>query len=188
MSACRLSVWVGLLIALFEMPAYCASQEHWPHVIVNLPGGRVNLFAAVVDSGCLVSVSNSDRIVEMGKVTSHQFSGVGSDARAVPFFIQLDECSGSVIQSVAVAFNGVMNEQDLQVLAITPGLNAAEGIGLAIFNADNKLLPVNMPPLQYTRLNKGINTLSFFAKYRLTKKVLVPGVADAWAEFTLTYQ
>ncbi|CAI8744152.1 fimbrial protein [Pseudomonas chlororaphis] len=189
MSDFRLSVWALLSMFLFELSAYSmAHAAGGANTVVILPGGRLTLSGAVMSGGCLISVSNSDKLVFMGEVRSNQFMGVGSDTQAVPFSIQLEECSSNVIESVAFGFTGAVNQQDLQVLATTPGPSAAKGIGLALFSADNQLLPINAEPTSFTPLNNGVNTLRFLAKYRLTQQHLIPGVANAWADFTLTYQ
>jgi fimbrial protein len=182
------STWTVLLIAFFQVAIHSVASAQEGNTIVTLPGGKVTLFGSVLNGGCLASIRNSDKIVLMGEVRTNQFLGVGSDSQAVPFSIQLDDCASNISESVAVGFSGVANEQDLRVLAIAPGTNAAQGIGLALFDANNNLLPINTAPSHFATLNNGVNTLHFLAKYRLTQLSVVPGVADAWADVTLTYQ
>ncbi|WLI37162.1 fimbrial protein [Pseudomonas sp. FP818] len=189
MNVYRVSIWISILIAFLTISAHSVVHAAGgSNTVVTLPGGRVAVFGAVTTGACSVSISNSDKIVLMGTVRSNQFTGVGSDSQAVPFSIQLDDCNSNVSESVGISFSGIANEEDLQVLAINGGTDAAQGIGLALFDADNQLLAVNADPVEYAPLSKGMNTLSFFAKYRLVEKFLRPGIANATADFTLVYQ
>lgn len=189
MNVYRVSIWVTFLIAFLTISAHSVvNAAGGSNTVVTLPGGRVAVFGAVVNGACSVSISNSDKIVLMGSVRSNQFMGVGSDSQAVPFSIQLDDCNSNVSESVGVSFSGIANKEDFQVLAINGGADAAQGIGLALFDADNQLLAVNANPIEYAPLSKGINTLKFFAKYRLVEQFVRPGVANSTADFTLVYQ
>ncbi|WP_419793424.1 fimbrial protein [Pseudomonas palleroniana] len=188
MSVCRLSKWAVLLVIFLNMSAHSIANAAKGTTVVSVPGGRVTVVGAVINSGCLVSTSNTDKVVQMGEVRSNQFLGVGSDAQPVAFSIQLEDCVRNIRDSIGISFVGVANEHDAEVLAVSPGPNAAQGIGVALFDADNKFLPINTLPVNFTPLNKGVNTLHFFAKYRLAEQHPIPGIADAWANFTLTYQ
>lgn len=196
MNVRRCSVWGAIFLGFIQLSVYSSARASVakpdeviaPHVHALLPGGRVTVVAQVLNGGCLVSLSNTDKIVQLGDVRSNQFSGVGSDAAAVPFSIQLDGCSSNVSESVAVAFTGVVDTQDLQVLAVTPGPGAAEGVGVAIFDERNQLQPINIPPAHFVSLNNGVNTLRFSAKYRMTQLFITPGAVNAYADFTLIYQ
>ncbi|WP_187432817.1 fimbrial protein [Pseudomonas synxantha] len=189
MNVYRVSIWVSVLIAFLTISAHSVvNAAGGSNTVVTLPGGRVAVFGAVTTGACSVSISNTDKIVLMGTVKSNQFMGVGSDSQAVPFSIQLDDCNSNVSESVGIIFSGIANEEDLQVLAITGGADAAQGVGLALFDADNQLLAVNADPIEYASLSKGVNTLSFFAKYRLVEQFVHPGVANATVDFTLVYQ
>ena len=117
MSVCKFFVWGAIFFGVTQL-SICPSVQAAvvlppeivaPHVKSTIPGGRVSVFAQVISGGCTLSVSNTDKFVHMGEVRSNQFAGVGSDAAAVPFSIQLDECSSNVSESVAVAFSGVVS-------------------------------------------------------------------------------
>ncbi|MDU1923310.1 fimbrial protein, partial [Enterobacter sp.] len=64
----------------------------------------------------------------------------------------------------------------------------ATGIGIALFDKDNSLIPLNQPPRRWMQIYTGPTTLHFVAKYRATGKQVTGGVANAQASFSLTYQ
>lgn len=185
----RISISISLIIAyLVIQSGLVANAAGGSNTVVTIPGGRLAVFGAITTSGCSVSITNTDKIILMGNVRTDQFMGVGSDSQAVPFSIQLDDCESNISESVGIGFSGIVAEKDFQVLAITSGAEAAQGIGLALFNADNQLLQLNAMPAEYVQLSKGVNTLKFFAKYRLVEPLSRPGTANAVADVNLVYE
>lgn len=180
-----LPVFFLLFLECFFNAAYGAGGHNTK---VTLPGGKLTLIGAVTSSGCLLSMSNSDKKISIGIISSNQFAGVGSDGQAVPFSIQLDDCSSNVSQSVGISFSGVTDRNDSRVLAIESIDGSAQGIGVALFDKDNNLLEVNPSSGYYTVLNNGMNTLNFLAKYRMTSEKFAPGYANSFVDFTLTYE
>ncbi len=155
---------------------------------MTVRGGNVKLRSSVVDAACLISLSNTDAYVQLGEWRTNQFKTVGSDSNAIPFSIQLDECSTHIWQAVSIRFQGIADKHDVQVLAMTSAANTAQGIGLAIFDIHDEIMPINAEPRHVILLNRGVNTLRFFAKYRMTQPLLTPGDASAWAAFTVIYE
>ncbi len=125
--------------------------------------------------------------VNMGQISSNRFHSSGEDANPVPFDIHLQDRSTAVSQRVGVSFRGVADGKNPEVLSVGEGPGIATGIGIALFDKDNQLIPLNSPPGAWTRLYSGPTTLHFVAKYRATGKQVTWGAANAQI-WSLTYQ
>lgn len=61
------------------------------------------------------------------------------------------------------------------MLSVGEGPGIATGIGIAFFNKEDQLIPLNGPPSLWQRLYTGPTTLHFVAKYRATGKQVTGG-------------
>ena len=86
-----------------------------------------------------------------------------------------------------MAFNGVTDEKDPTVLAVTSGAASAAHVGIGIFDSSGNVIVPNTAPQLFTTLKDDTNVLNFVAKYRATAENVSPGEADAQTWFTLTY-
>lgn len=173
----------GLLI--FLLPSLALAGNQWN---VTLPGGNMRFQGTVIAESCRVEAGDRQMTVRMGQISSNRFHDAGEDTRPVPFDIHLRDCSTAVSQRVGVAFRGVADGKDPDVLSVGEGPGVASGIGVALFDGENNLIPINSPPANWTRLYSGPTTLHFVAKYRATGHQVTGGVANAQAWFSLTYQ
>ncbi|SLM61974.1 MULTISPECIES: fimbrial protein [Dickeya] len=171
-----------LLIILFS-PAVVAGH-HWN---VVLPGGNMRFQGEIIAESCRVEAADQHMTVLMGQMPDNRLQGIGSDAGAVPFVIHLLDCNPTVRERVGVAFQGVADSANPDVLAIADGPQAARGVGVALFNAENRLIALNREPQTWARLSPGSVDLHFVAKYRATRHEISGGVANAQAWFSLTY-
>ncbi|HAV9433287.1 TPA: fimbrial protein [Escherichia coli] len=73
---------------------------------------------------------------------------------------------------------------DTQATAVPVATN----IGVALFDDEGNLVPINRPPANWKRLYSGSTSLHFIAKYRATGRRVTGGIANAQAWFSLTYQ
>lgn len=145
--------------------------------------GKIHLRGNITTSTCHVLISNSSQIVEMGMLRTNQFSSLGSLSDAVPFEIELQGCD----RNFTIAFYGVSDSKDPQVLKAGRGVNAVKGVGLAIFDLKGNIIP---PDSIHKRLDKTYpreSPLRFVARYRATSRQVIGGNADAWTEFKLSY-
>lgn len=173
----------GLLIFLF--PSLALAGNHWN---VTLPGGNMRFQGVIIAESCRVEAGDQQMTVNMGQISSNRFHSSGEDANPVPFDIHLQDCSTAVSQRVGVSFRGVADGKNPEVLSVGEGPGIATGIGIALFDKDNQLIPLNSPPGAWTRLYSGPTTLHFVAKYRATGKQVTGGAANAQIWFSLTYQ
>ncbi|MDK1705092.1 fimbrial protein [Serratia rubidaea] len=172
------------VIALLLVSKVAAGNRH--HVVID--GGTVHLRGGLTAAACTVSADSANQTVDMGQFRSNQFNGVGSLAPPVAFSFRLHDCSTAVSNAVGVAFLGVADGKDPQVLRAGAGQNAATGVGLALFDNQGALIIPNTEPLHWTPLMQGDMTLRFLARYRATSRQVTGGNADAWTWFSLTYQ
>ncbi|VTO12745.1 type 1 pilus biosynthesis fimbrial protein [Klebsiella variicola] len=104
--------------------------------------------------------------VNLGQISSNRFHDVGEDSNPIPFAIHLQDCSTAVSQHVGVAFHGVADGKNPDVLSVGEGPGIASGIGIALFDSQGQQLPLNRPPDRWVPLYRGPTTLNFVAKYR----------------------
>lgn len=126
--------------------------------------------------------------VNMGRISSNRFHSPGEDANPVPFDIHLYDCSTAVSETIGVSFDGVADGKNPDVLSIGEGPGIAKGVGIALFDRNDQLIPLNKPPVLWQRMYNGLTTLRFIAKYRATAKDVTGGVTNAQVWFSLTYQ
>lgn len=171
---------VGLL-----MVSAVAMAEGW-NVVID--GGITHFRGGLIAEACTVSTDSRHQTVDMGQLRSNQFRGVGSLTSPVGFSIRLTECSTAVSDRVVVTFTGVTDSRDPQVLKAGEGVNAATGVGLAIFDEQGEIVVPNTQPRVWSHLHEGDNRLQFLARYRATDSQVTGGNADALTWFELTYQ
>lgn len=155
---------------------------------VIIDGGMVHLKGKIVGAACTVAIESKHQVVDMGKIRSNFFSGVGSDALPVPFFIKLTDCSSDISNSVGVGFWGNIDTKNPNIFKVTSKFGSgAEGIGVALFTSSNDLILPNTQISETYTLHNGDNRLQFIAKYRATSLQIKPGIAEAVTWFSLTY-
>lgn len=176
---------INSYLLMLLLPACALAGDKWN---VTLPGGGMRFQGFIIAESCRVEIGNRQMIVKMGQISSNRFHAAGEDTNPVPFDIHLHECNSAVSERVGIAFHGVADNKNPDVLSVGEGPGIATGIGIALFDNDGTLIPINHPPISWTQLYNGKTTLRFIAKYRSTGREVTGGVADAQAWFSLTYQ
>ncbi|EFN4431320.1 TPA: fimbrial protein [Escherichia coli] len=174
----------GVVLLLMMSADASAGNRH--HVVID--GGITHFRGVLTAEACTVSTDSRSQTVDMGPLRSNQFNGVGSLTSPVSFSIRLTECSTAVSDQVGVAFYGVTDGKDPQVLKAGEGSSAATGVGLALFDEQGQIIVPNTQPRIWNRLHDGDNSLRFHARYRATSRQVTGGNADAFTWFALTYQ
>nr|WP_260679904.1 fimbrial protein [Serratia liquefaciens] len=126
-------------------------------------------------------------VVKMERLRNHQFHSVGADTDGVAFDIDLQECNIVMVRRLGLMFNGIVNRQNPEVLSIGEGPGIATGIGIALFDQTNNLIPLNKTIYSLNKRSIDKNTLHFVAKYRATRAHVSGGEANSQAYFSLTY-
>lgn len=167
------------------LPMFALAGNKWN---TTLPGGNMQFQGVIIAEACRIEAGDKQMTVNMGQISSNRFHAVGEDSSPVPFVIHLRECSTVVSERVGVAFHGVADGKNPDVLSVGEGPGIATNIGVALFDDEGNLVPINRPPVNWKRLYSGSTSLHFIAKYRATGRRVTGGIANAQAWFSLTYQ
>ncbi|EFH2515149.1 type 1 fimbrial protein [Escherichia coli] len=167
------------------LPMFALAGNKWN---TTLPGGNMQFQGVIIAETCRIEAGDKQMTVNMGQISSNRFHAVGEDSAPVPFVIHLRECSTVVSERVGVAFHGVADGKNPDVLSVGEGPGIATNIGVALFDDEGNLVPINRPPANWKRLYSGSASLHFIAKYRATGRRVTGGIANAQAWFSLTYQ
>jgi fimbrial protein len=174
-----------ILSLLFLLPPTLEAGQHWE---VMLPGGAMRFQGELLAEACSVETSDRSLTVNMGQLRTNMLHAPGEDTDPIEFDIHLRDCNKNVSQYVGIAFNGVADGKNPDVISIGEGPNIAQDIGVAIFDATDTLIPLNSPPRRIAQVMNGETILHFVAKYRATGHHVTGGKADAQAWFSLTYE
>lgn len=172
-------------VLLLLLSPLAQAGNHWN---VELPGGGMRFQGLIIAEACKVEAGDRQMTVNMGQVRSNAFHDAGEDINPVAFDIHLQDCNTAVSQRVSVAFYGVPDDKNPDVLSIGQEPGSASGVGVVLFDKDGIFIPLNAPVNGTTRLYSGPTTLHFVAKYRSTARQVIGGAANAQAWFSLTYQ
>ncbi len=75
----------------------------------------------IMASSCRVEAGDRQMTVNLGQISSNRFHDVGEDSNPIPFAIHLQDCSTAVSQHVGVAFHGVADGKNPDVLSVGEG-------------------------------------------------------------------
>ncbi|EJD6672738.1 TPA: fimbrial protein [Providencia rettgeri] len=149
--------------------------------------GIVHLRGAIVAPGCNVSLESKSQIVNMGKLSTNQFSGVGSLSKPIPFSIKLTECNEVFTNNIGIGIYGDIDIDDSEIFQITNDINSAKGVGIIIFDNKENIITPNSILQHMQPLNGYEKNLELYARYRATKMQVIGGKANSTAWFSLTY-
>ncbi|MGY2293916.1 type 1 fimbrial protein [Pseudomonas yamanorum] len=150
----------------------------------------ISITGYLKDNSCSVSVDSKDFTVDLTSNAAKQLNHVGTTTVPVPFTIVFDKCGGSTT-GVRVGYSGTSDNDNIALLKIDDGVNAASGMGIQILNSDKQAIPLNTAEqsLSWTHLIAGqSNTLNFYARLMATHSPVTAGVVNATANFTLEFQ
>ncbi|EBO9655749.1 fimbrial protein [Salmonella enterica subsp. enterica serovar Berlin] len=154
----------------------------------TIDGGIVRMRGAIIAATCSIFTDNDKQIIEMGKLRTNQFGGYGSYTPAVPFSIKLADCQPTNKGKIAITFSGIADGKDPLVLRAGTGINAARGVGVAIFDNKDNIVPPNSISQPISDMQGNDIVLQFTARYRATSGYVTGGNADAWTWLTVSYQ
>ncbi len=141
----------------------------------------------LVTSTCSVGTTGGAVTVPMGKV---DLTGVNAAERGGQknFTIRLD-CSGSgAAQEVGIRFGGAAFGST-GFLALTGGANAATNVGVAIYDAEDRLQKIGDDPARFVSIPaNGTESLRFSAWYASPGKDATAGAANATGDFVVVYK
>lgn len=150
-------------------------------------GGVVHLRGAVTNGTCVVNTESENKQVYMGRVRSSQLTALGSWSDPISFTLNLFDCALLADQQIGIVFNGVSDGKDPLVFSAGEGPNAAQGVGIGIFDVDGNLIVPNSRPHPLHLFAGDIKKIPFTARYRATSRNIVAGDASSSVFFTLYY-
>ncbi|WP_305832161.1 fimbrial protein [Photobacterium leiognathi] len=150
-------------------------------------GGQVRFEGEVVNAACAVDNDSRDKLVQMGQVRVADFASVGTEAGGNDFTLKLVDCDTSVQDTAAINFQGNVDSKDGKALLINSLAGAAKGVGIYLYNEDGSPVEFNKPSSYPKALIDGTNVFNYRATYVSTDSDVKPGVANAVAQFTVTY-
>lgn len=100
------------------LPVCARAGNKWK---VTLPGGGMRFQGVIIAESCRVEAGDRQMTVNMGQINSNRFHAVGEDTNPVPFDIHLQDCSSVVSERVGVAFHGVADGKNTDVLSVGEG-------------------------------------------------------------------
>lgn len=148
----------------------------------------LNFTGAILDQACTVNTNQPTITVNLGNVSSDAFAtAVGSTISATKFDIILSNCPDTM-NSVSVKFDGAAHATNPNLLAITPGVDSAGGVGIAIYEANSTtLIPIATNSATKPLIPNADTNLTFIAKYMKTSPNVTAGTANAVGSFTISY-
>lgn len=151
---------------------------------------NVHFSGALVSEPCTVPDADKDIKLEFGDIIKKALNEYGRTI-SKPFFIHLENCDPSIMDSVSVMFQGNADSELPDMLAIdTTG--SAKGVAIGLELEDGTPLAINKSSPS-RQINSGSNVLGFNAYVSLlpTAKAgntLVAGNFSAVTNFVLQYQ
>lgn len=151
------------------------------------PDGTVDFTGDIVNTPCIVSSDSTALKVNLNKVKASTFTTVGTTSPDVDFKITLEQCDTSTSNSAQVTFTGQSDSTNVSLLQVTPGADAATGVGIELTDSTGKAFDLNGLSAE-NALQNGTSELNFRAHYKSTLAAVTPGTANAQAQFLVTYK
>lgn len=150
------------------------------------PESAINIAAFNVTT-IACTVSNTAISVPMGTVEKRAFNGQGTwpgDSNTRSFTIPLSCNAGT---RVNLQIDGSAQNASQGVLNLNGGSGSASGVGVQLLY-NNAPLPLSTSLNTGVASSEGVFSIPLQARYYQTDSNIIPGVANASATFTLTYQ
>jgi len=152
--------------------------------------GTINFEGEIVDQPCSISPKSQNLTVPLGKVARTKLDG-GAGKKATPslFTIDLLGC-GDTAKGASVTFTGTPDflvPTDLRIGVGSVDNSTATGVAVEIGDSAGAKIDLGSESGRYT-LVPGDNSLKFQAVYVSTGPTVTTGIANATAQFTVTYK
>ncbi|KAA0509211.1 fimbrial protein [Enterobacter vonholyi] len=168
-----------LIAMFFLLPQFVYAYTAFEGVPIKFHG---EVFAATCDIKGI-----ADQTVTLGDVSTIDLAEAGDVSRAIPFSITVT-CPENGPKKAVVTFSGTA-ASDPSLLELDSVTGAATGVAVRINQGDTTTeLKLNNPSAAIALIG-GDNLLSFNAQYQalVSRPQITPGVANATAQFTVTY-
>lgn len=166
---------VLMLLALMARSAPACAAD----VLIRITGNiKVNT--------CELSAASQEVTVPMkSAILGKNRFRVGDTFEPTPFSINISKCNQATTKA-RVTFSGTTSLLDTTALAL--GDSGAGGLGIQLRDAQDAVVSFNHPSAAYALQPDVTNTLTFTARYVATAAVVLPGSANATADFAIEYE
>ncbi|WP_202300855.1 fimbrial protein [Dryocola clanedunensis] len=147
----------------------------------------MNFTGRVLATSCTLA-STTPINVQLGSRKAHtDFFGVGTASPWIAFAINLDCPAGLIVKSQIDATADASGTPG--VMRLDSGTGVATGVGVQLFLDTQDTAVVFGQPKEYTTTTvEGPLAVRYKARYYQTSSTITTGLANATAQFTLTYQ
>lgn len=168
------------------LPIICSLFAVTPLSSVMAWDVLVNIRGEIIGNACTVASDSTHIEVNLGTLSTRQFSGIGSVSNIQePFIFNLENC-GPTFSGAKVRFTGTPDTDDPRLLQLDAG--GANGAAIQILDAHGNPLPLN----SWSELSPGNGdntvTFKFFARLQATRASVEAGNVSAVATWELEYQ
>ncbi|MBT0728467.1 type 1 fimbrial protein [Rosenbergiella australiborealis] len=176
----------GILGALFLILPRVVLAEN---SVSSNDGSILEFRGRIVESSCTIDFDKHHFTLILDKVSSVQFSTAGHELTSIDFTVDLGICTSSTRNNMSVLFQGDEDPQNPKILALREQPDAAKGLGIAIYDQNNNLIPINQP-YQFSIRNDSLvnSTETFIIKYKSTALDVTKGRVNAEAKLLFVYQ
>lgn len=181
-------VTLYLLIMSFSVStgiSYAADEAQ----VIN--GGTVHFTGEMINSACTVSTSSANKTVDLGQYRTGSFTAKDQTSSNVRFNIELTNCDISTLKTASIAFTGIADATNNNLLSVNSGGNgtAASGVGIEILDSTMHTIPPNGTVHSVARtLSQNNTTIPLIVRYKSTANEVTVGAANADATFVLKYE
>ncbi|WP_426785921.1 fimbrial protein (plasmid) [Rahnella variigena] len=152
----------------------------------NAVDGTINVGGTIIETGCQVDAASIAAPVDLGELVPGNFPTIGSISDKKDINVVLTGCPVTQAGVVLTAL-GAADATNNQLLALN-GDSTATGLGIALYNMDGSLIPMNSSSaVAAINAETGSATISMQAAAMSTADTVTGGAFSATTNFSLTY-
>lgn len=148
-----------------------------------LPFANIMVQGTVVTPGCSVESNNIN--IALGDYLTTQFGSIGSVTQYKPLNVVLNCNNGTKLNA---KINADAENSALGTIRLTQVSGSATGVGVQILDTVSNPVHLNEKFLVDTITSNGQYNINWKARYIKTSETITPGIANATATLTLTYE
>lgn len=146
----------------------------------------ISVTGSIIGNTCDVAAETKTLTVPLGTIGSGQFRSVGGMGNVKSWFtLKLQNC-GPTFTGAKVRFIGTPDPANPQWLKTASG--SASGVALALFDADDRLVPLNTQTKFYGQAGNSEVEMKFYARTIATQSSVGVGDVSATATWLVEYQ
>lgn len=196
MSFNKTLIALGLSAMAFSAISMAADPEPAPTPTFDHSTGTVDFTGNIVNTPCAITATNQNLKVNLDNVKSSEFAdGKGSvgNQEIHPFTLVLSNCTVVKDQpyKATVTFTGLGNSDDTALLVNagqdTSGQPVAQGVGVQIIETNTNTPIILRKAGAEVVIDQTEMHLNYGARYIATSDTVVAGLANAHADFSVSY-